>query len=156
MKAQRYLTKYLKEHCPLQEKKDITILDISEKDLAGSLNLTGFNILKAIICGKNKISGLNISQCSNLEMLDCSHNKLSSLNLNGLINLSIVCCDSNYLSSLKLTGCSNLQVLSCFNNYLTKLDFLNDLSSRKLRELLIGNNKFINDGSVPFDLAPFS
>ncbi|CAG8469362.1 8206_t:CDS:2 [Racocetra fulgida] len=89
-------------------------------------------------------------------MLDCSHNKLSSLNLNGLINLSIVCCDSNYLSSLKLTGCSNLQVLSCFNNYLTKLDFLNDLSSRKLRELLIGNNKFINDDSKRIDNNKFN
>ncbi|CAG8702543.1 3858_t:CDS:2 [Gigaspora margarita] len=155
-KVQKYLEKYLKTHCPLQEKKDIKILDIREKDLTGSLDLTGFTNLETVICKNNKINSLDISRCPNLKMLDCSRNRLSSLNMTGLTNLLMLNCENNYLSSLKLTGCSNLQVLSCFNNYLTKLDFLNDLSSEKLSQLLIDNNSFINDNSTSFDLTPFS
>jgi Leucine-rich repeat (LRR) protein len=114
--AQKNLLKHLKTYCPLQEKKDITVLNIKEKDLTGPLNVVGFTNLRSLICSNNKINNLQINQCSNLEMLDCSNNRLSSLNLNGLTKLSMISCDNNYLSSLKLTGCSKLQVLSCFNN----------------------------------------
>lgn len=44
-------------------------------------------------------------------------------------------------------------MFSCDNNYPTNLDFLNDLSCKKLRELSIDNNKFVKDDLTPFDLT---
>src|SRR5207244_9902804 len=90
---------------PFDKRKDITKLDIRYKDLAGSLNLEGFDNLKELFCSGNKFTSLNIKDCTKLEELDCSFNNLVSLSLpSGLRELKRFSCNDNLLTNLVFTS----------------------------------------------------
>jgi len=63
-----------------EERKDITKLDISNKNLEGSLVLDGFYNLKKLDCSHNNLTSLNIVDSNNsLEELITNDNQLSQL-----------------------------------------------------------------------------
>jgi hypothetical protein len=100
------------------QKKEITKLDISQKNLEGNLNLSDF---------------------VNLEVLDCFGNKLTSLNLSNCFKLKEIYCNSNQLADLDLSNYFNLISLNCSNNSLTNLVLPRDVSS--LKELSLWKNR---------------
>jgi len=66
---------WLDSNYPLKTRSEIKELNISRKNLEGSLDLSGFNNLEKLDCSFNKLyHGVGLSNCSNLTELDCSHN----------------------------------------------------------------------------------
>ncbi|WNE40647.1 MAG: Chromosome partition protein Smc [Mycoplasmataceae bacterium] len=60
--------------------KEIKLLNLSEKDLEGNLDLSQFANLEELNCSHNLLDNLDLSQCPNLTKLDCSYNILDNLN----------------------------------------------------------------------------
>ena len=52
---------WLDNKYPIQERNQITKLDISEKKLEGDLKLENFVNLKELDCGSNQLTGLDLS-----------------------------------------------------------------------------------------------
>ncbi|CAG8539774.1 137_t:CDS:10, partial [Ambispora leptoticha] len=121
--AQRYIN-YL---CPTKEQREkVTVLNISQKNLEGHLDLSDFINLKVLNCYDNKLTNLTLpNNPTNLKVLNLRGNNFSS-------DLSF------------LTGAVNLEELNLSNNKFTGSleplkDFLKDLI--KLEELHISDNQ---------------
>lgn len=73
--------KWLDKNYPLEnERKKITVLDISKRELKGRLSLKGFANLKRLNCSDNQLTSLDLSDCPNLIELKCNNNQLTNLN----------------------------------------------------------------------------
>lgn len=86
----------------------ITIIDISNLDVEGSLDLTAFTYLEELYCKDDKLESLNISDCSKLNILNCVGNNLRSLALpcnadSSLSKLTDVNCEYNHLDTNMFT-----------------------------------------------------
>jgi hypothetical protein len=91
-------------------------LDISNKNLEGSLSLVDF---------------------ANLQVIDLSGNKITSLNLDGCFNLRVIRCDNNPITSLKFMNRNfNIEIYFSQDELLRnkkELEYLNeDLKEEKL------------------------
>ncbi|WNE40089.1 MAG: GTPase Der [Mycoplasmataceae bacterium] len=166
--------KWLDKEYPLENRIGVVELDISEKNLSGSLHFSGFINLEKIDCRGNKISDLNLSDCfklnelncssqktsqlsrldlsscPNLIKLDCSSNKISELDLSNCPNLVEIVCNYNQLDSLKITKLPHLKVFNCWNNKITELNW-QAFNPEKLTFLSVSNNNFSKQ-----DLSCFS
>jgi len=137
---------YLDTNYPKYQRTNITELDISAKNLEGSLKLEGFTNLQFFDCWWNKITSLEIVNCPKLVAIGCygllninNENKLASLKLGKLDELVELQCYSNQLTELDIRGCPSLETLLSSDNLLTNLDLANN---SKLQELDIRNNNF--------------
>lgn len=101
-----------------KRREEITKLSLGERNLEGSLELTGFSKLTELIVHKNKLTNIDLSNCPKLEILDCSYNELTNLNID---------------------ECSKLNKLNCSYNSLDSLDFLKLPHSERLIFLNIDN-----------------
>lgn len=117
--AQNYLDIYY----PLQTRKELTQLDISNKKLEGELNLSDFINLKNLNCQGNQLISLDVSNCQELTTLDCSNNQLTTL--------------------LLPNKGENLTELNINDNQLSDLVIFNCLVNKKLRKLDLTTNKFV-------------
>jgi len=147
---------------PLEKRKNVVKLDVSNKGLEGSLDLADFTNLEWLNCSINKLDNLSISNSANLEYFDCSCNNLSNIKFiidikcpNKLIYLNLRNnCFS--LGDLKLfikftnlekfyLGTTEYSNIYCkqYNNFCGSLVHLKDL--KKLEELCIGNT-MVNRG----------
>lgn len=137
VKAQEWLNK----NYPLRERSEIVSLDISGKNLEGSLKLEGFVNLKEIDCSFNKLTDLQTTDNPKLEEIACQYQygQLKELNLQNLPNLKILICNDNDLTSLDLSKNKNLKRLNVMDNNFSRqnLSFLKDLVN--LEELRLGN-----------------
>ena len=124
-----------------KKRSEITKLDISEQNLIGELNLTGFVNLTELYCFNNNLTNLDLSNCLKLTILECSNNNLTKLDISNLSNLTKLYCFSNQLNKLDISNLSNLTILECFGNQLTNLN-LNKLSN--LTILDFSNNQLTN------------
>jgi len=116
---------------PARRRNKLESLNISDKELEGSLDLTSF---------------------TNLKKLYCQDNKLTSLKLNNLTKLETIFCFNNRLTKLETNGLNNLEWLNSKINNLTDLNsLLSNLNSIKLKQLDLRNNKFSES-----DLSPLS
>src|SRR5437660_170340 len=85
------LRKLLNNDFSKYERGEKEELDISDKNLEGELDLSGFPNLRRLDCSYNQLTRLKLNKNTNLLYLDCSHNRLrgkldltSSDNLIGL------------------------------------------------------------------------
>ncbi|RHZ35837.1 hypothetical protein [endosymbiont GvMRE of Glomus versiforme] len=139
-----------------EEKKEITVLDISNQDLGNSnsmdyqkqsktLNLQEFENLQVFICSHNELEELIIDKISlaKLERLDCSYNKIKQIKLTGKAdNLEKLIANANCLQDINF--------LSSFNpGKLIHLDFRNDVSKQN-------NNYSYGSHGYQFPLSSFS
>lgn len=96
-------------------------IDLSFKNLSGSLDLSNFGSLKRLDVTGNNLTSLNLDNCSSLEKLDCSFNKLTALNLSDCTNLTSVTCCYNYLDthegSTLYNTLDDLMFSDCYVNY---------------------------------------
>ncbi len=96
-------------------------IDLSFKNLSGSLDLSNFSSLKKLNVTGNNLTSVNLDNCSSLEELDCSFNKLTSLDLSDCTNLKSVICCYNYLDthegSTLYNKLDDLMFSDCYVNY---------------------------------------
>ena len=96
-------------------------IDLSFKNLSGSLDLSNFGSLKKLDVTGNNLTSLNLDNCSSLEELDCSFNKLTALDLSDCTNLTSVTCCYNYLDthegSTLYNKLDDLMFSDCYVNY---------------------------------------
>lgn len=102
-----------------KKRKDITELDITNKQLQGSLKLEEFTNLESFCCWNSELTKLEVVNCPQLKKINCNTNQLT--------NLTII-------------NCPNLAELYFSNNYLTNLNFLNNLNTEKLECLDLSSN----------------
>jgi len=77
----------IKNTIPSKRRNRVEQLDVSNKELEGSLDLTDFINLKKLYCSDNKLTSLKLSNLTKLETIFCSNNQLTNLEINGLNNL---------------------------------------------------------------------
>lgn len=96
-------------------------IDLSFKNLSGSLDLSNFSSLKQLNVTGNNLISLNLDNCSSLEEIDCSFNKLTDLDLSDCTNLNSVTCCYNYLDthegSTLYNTLDDLMFSDCYVNY---------------------------------------
>ncbi len=100
----------------------LTGVCIEQYDLAGQLDLNGFEYLCDLAITDNAITALDVSGCRSLTTLECSGNALVSLNAKNCGELGDILCNDNALTSLNIVGCETLYLLECANNELDELD----------------------------------
>ncbi|CAG8566644.1 23718_t:CDS:2, partial [Racocetra persica] len=142
--VQEYLNK---EYPTRQEREQVKALDVSDKNLEGSLDLSDFVSLKELNCQCNKLTSLNLTNCLQLEKVECSYNKLINLDISNCFPLTKLNCDDNLLTNLILpANLINLKELRLNDNNfpLQDLSFLREVTNLEI--LCLGNNMIINNG----------
>ena len=81
---------------------DTKIIDISNKNIEGILDLSNFIMLRELYCQHNKITQI-IFPNTFISYLDCSHNKIIKLSSYRLEGLTGIRCNSNLLTELYYT-----------------------------------------------------
>lgn len=145
--------KWLDENYTFEnERKKITVLDISKRELKGRLNLKGFVNLKRLNCSDNQLTSLDLSDCPDLIELKCNNNQLTNLNfLKSVPNLEKLEIQDNknlHPQSLKiLEGLDKLEKLNINNtNLVEEWEFLLKncrklyCNSKKITEVLDKKN----------------
>ena len=103
------------------ENGNVESIDLSFKNLSGSLDLSNFGSLKKLDVTGNNLTSLNLDNCSSLEEIDCSFNKLTALDLSDCTNLTSVTCCYNYLDthegSTLYNKLDDLMFSDCYVNY---------------------------------------
>lgn len=103
------------------EDGNVESIDLSFKNLSGSLDLSNFSSLKKLDVTGNNLTSLNLDNCSSLEELDCSFNKLTSLDLCDCTSLKSVICCYNYLDTHEggtlYNKLDDLMFSDCYVNY---------------------------------------
>lgn len=103
------------------ENGNVESIDLSFKNLSGSLDLSNFGSLKKLDVTGNNLTSLNLDNCSSLEEIDCSFNKLTALDLSDCTNLTSITCCYNYLDthegSTLYNKLDDLMFSDCYVNY---------------------------------------
>ena len=103
------------------EDGNVESIDLSYKNLDGTLDLSNFSSLKFLNLSGNNLTSVNLDNCSSLEEFDCSFNKLTSLDLSDCTNLKSVICCYNYLDthegSTLYNKLDDLMFSDCYVNY---------------------------------------
>lgn len=103
------------------EDGNVESIDLSYKNLDGTLDLSNFSSLKSLNLSGNNLTSVNLDNCSSLEEFDCSFNKLTSLDLSDCTNLKSVICCYNYLDthegSTLYNKLDDLMFSDCYVNY---------------------------------------
>ena len=90
-------------------------LDISERSLTGTLDLSNCSALTYLNCYGNDLTEINLSGCSALQVIWCGRNSLTSLDATDCVALEALYCDYGSLETLDVSGCLALQTLYCNN-----------------------------------------
>ncbi|WP_338393025.1 MBG domain-containing protein [Fulvitalea axinellae] len=100
----------------------VTKLDIAQRKLKGTMDLSPFTALKELYCSDNQLTSLNLSANTVLTEINCSSNQLTALNLSTNTALMEVTCSGNQLAALDLITNTKLHSLYCHSNQLSSLD----------------------------------
>lgn len=126
------------------EISDITVIDVSQQNIANLKGIEHFSALLELNCSRNRqMETLDLSNNTELTSLNCDYDQLTALDLSNNVALNIIkCydnqltildvskninlvkldCSGNKLSSLDVSKCGQLSELTCFRNQLTSLD----------------------------------
>jgi hypothetical protein len=132
----------------------IASIDISYKDLIGTLDLSGFSNLNKLDLSGNLLTEIDLSNCTSLVDTDCSNNGLTKLLVSNSKTLTSLDCSWNDIVELNVEGCTSLIKLYCNNNKLTTLNVntnfqLTDLycAGNDLTTIDIASNALLNSFS---------
>jgi Leucine-rich repeat (LRR) protein len=109
------------EHCVF-ECDALTILNISQENVQGTLNVSGCPALQTLYCHNSGIVKLDVSGCPGLKWIDCFNNDIVKLDVSDCPTLQILCCSHNILTELDVSDHPLLQRFYCDDNNLTELD----------------------------------
>jgi len=128
--AQEWLDK---EYPDIEKRKKLKKLDVSKRDIKGTIDLRDFVELEELDCSKNKLTSLNLDGIKQLARLNCSENQLiDELNCKNLIRLREINCADNKLTNLNLSECCRLEKLNCSLNKLKSLNLDGNLELTNL------------------------
>ena len=122
-----------------KRRKEITELDISDKNLEGILKLEGFYNLKKLNCSKNKLTKLDLDNLRKLEYFNCEDNQISHLEVSRNKKMVELICSGNKLTNLELSGLEQLEKIECVDNNLSNFDY-SFLNPDKLTYLNVSDN----------------
>jgi Leucine-rich repeat (LRR) protein len=115
-----------------KRRAEITHLDISQEELAGSLDLSNFVQLTLLNCHLNQLTSLDVSNNTQLTRLNCGKNQLTSLDVSNNVQLTRLVCYYNQLKSLDLNVLKQLIFLNCHLNQLTSLNLERNIQLTRL------------------------
>ncbi len=124
---------------PSEEPYHVMFISWNNKDLVGSLDISGFTELSGLYLSNNNITSVDASNCPELGDVECAYGAFQSLDFSNCESLSNLICDDNQLTYLNVRGCTGLTgSIICDNNLLTELD-IRDCT--QLNTLVCSNNK---------------
>ena len=104
------------------EIRNITVMDVSEKEIKSLKGIEYFTALRTLNCSDNELTELDISGNTALDTLDCGFNELTALDISKNTELTYLRCIGNSLTSLDLSKNTALTYLQCYGDDLTALD----------------------------------
>jgi len=107
---------------PTANISNVTILNVSDRNISDLTGIEDFTALTGLGCSNNQLTSLDVSNNSDLTSLFCSNNQLTSLDVSNNTGLFILNCDDNQLTSLDVSNNTGLTDLYCDDNQLTSLD----------------------------------
>ncbi|MDY7395684.1 T9SS type A sorting domain-containing protein [Aureibaculum sp. 2210JD6-5] len=117
---------------PTDNIKNITALNVSNRNISDLTGIEDFAALKNLNCSSNKLTNLDLTKNTALTSLYCQQNNISSLDISKNVLLTTLLCYRNKLTSLDVSKNTMLIVLFCANNKLTSLDVSNNIALRNL------------------------
>ena len=114
------------------EIRNITVMDVSEKEIKSLKGIEYFTALRTLNCSDNELTELDISGNTALDTLDCSYNELTALDVSKNTALTYLSCDDNKLTALDISKNTALTSLSCDDNKLTALDISKNTALTRL------------------------
>ena len=106
----------------IAERKAVTTLMLSNKNISRLSGIGYFRDLVFLICKMNNLNSLDITANKKLTYLDCSGNSLTSLDVSKNTALTQLNCSGNSLTSLDVSKNTALTELYCYDNSLKSLD----------------------------------
>jgi hypothetical protein len=100
----------------ISEAKQVTSLDIDNKDISDLTGIEAFTNLKHLNCSSNMLSTIDLTKNKALEYLDCSFNALETLNVSQNTSLTYLDCGINALKTLDVSLNTSLKELYIFYN----------------------------------------
>lgn len=100
----------------------VTILNVSNKNIASLAGIEYFTALERLDCSENKLTALDVSNNTALKRLYCNENKLAALNVSNYTDLTHLFCQVNELEGLDVSSNIALTMLNCNSNQLNTLD----------------------------------
>ena len=120
------------------EIRNITVMDVSEKEIKSLKGIEYFTALRTLNCSDNELTELDISGNTALDTLDCRYNELTALDVSKNTALRSLDCGFNELTALDISKNTALTYLYCGFNELTSLDLSKNMA---LEELLCFKNQ---------------
>ena len=80
------------------EIRNITVMDVSEKDIKSLKGIEYFTALDSLDCSVNELTSLDVSKNTALTNLNCRSNKLTSLDVSKNTALNVLTCCGNQIS----------------------------------------------------------
>src|SRR5277367_2657703 len=123
-------------------KKDVTEIDLSNKNITQILSITGLASLQVISLYYNQITEIKgLDGLTSLQILWLHNNQITDIKgLDGLTSLQELWLDNNQITDIKgLDGLTSLQKLSLSNNQITEIKGLDGLA--RLQMLMMTNNQ---------------
>ena len=122
----------LDNYVPTAKIDQVSILRISNKEIADLTGIEDFHALTRLDCSSNQLSDLDVSQNNKLVFLNCAGNQLHQIDISLNTKLAELDISGNGLVSLDISQNPDLLKLNCSSNQLTGL---NILSNTNLREV---------------------
>lgn len=105
-----------------QTPRRVAFLDLRNRNLHGSLNLSNLTYLANVNISNNQISALDINGATRLTTLNARGNRLTSLEIGNLRQLTMLDVGENNLTAFDASGLFSLMNLFIHGNQLTSLD----------------------------------
>ena len=96
----------------------VTEIKWNNKDLAGTLDLSGFPALQKVDISGNKISSLSVSGAPALIELNASKNRIASVAFEGCEQLQVLRLNRNRLAEIDLAGVPFIKKLNLSSNHI--------------------------------------
>ena len=80
------------------EIRNITVMDVSEKDIKSLKGIEYFTALDSLDCSVNELTTLDVSKNTALENLNCRSNQLTALDVSKNTALNVLTCCGNQIS----------------------------------------------------------
>ena len=97
----------------------------SDKKLAGTLDLSGFDALQKVDVSRNRLTGFTADGDGALTELNVSRNRLTEFSIENCPQISKLLANNNRLTDIDMTNLPVLKTLNLANNYLVSLDLSN-------------------------------
>ncbi|CAG8742560.1 4245_t:CDS:2, partial [Racocetra persica] len=141
-------TEFANENYPKNQRKEITKLNISSKNLQGILDLSDFVNLEELNCSGNKLTFLKLDNCLKLRRIYCGKNNFPEQDLSmfsHLVNLEKLWMDNNRFIVAKKV---NTPFYQQYQKIVTGYDTFSQNTPYQIKPGIITTSKLINTKEI--------